>query len=61
MGAGAELETMLKNESKNEMENGHFCKSKGRVPFFQNNHFRHIFISFSKFIFEKMRLKMRSK
>jgi hypothetical protein len=35
MGVGAELEKTLKNESRNETENGHFCKSEGRVPFFQ--------------------------
>ena len=26
-------------ESENESENGHFCKSEGRVRFFKNDHF----------------------
>jgi hypothetical protein len=39
LGVGAEFERTTKMERKNETENEHFCKSKGRVRFFKNDHF----------------------
>jgi hypothetical protein len=39
LGIGAEFERMTKMESENESKNEHFCKSKGRVRFFNNDHF----------------------
>ena len=39
LGVGAEIESTMKMKSKNESKNDHFCKSKGRVRFFKNDHF----------------------
>ena len=48
---GAELKTMLRNESENGTENGHFHKSNGMVRFSKNDHFSSNFVLIFKFIF----------
>jgi hypothetical protein len=39
LGIRVEFERTTKMEHENETENEHFCKSKGRVHFFKNDHF----------------------
>ena len=36
---GVELESTMKMKSENESENDHFCRTKGKVQFFKNDHF----------------------
>ena len=45
---GAEFERTTKMESENEHENGHFCRSEGRVPFIKNEPFFSSFLSHSE-------------